>query len=328
MSWREQRWTPGLGTFVVTCVAVAALLLLASPALTRGAGGVQVESTSTDCPPLQVQPFTVKLCGKITIESGGSGHYFFEIGHTANNYESFLPAEPGDPISTTAAEPGALVFQETSGFGPGTTFHARLVAVVDGERVVGDDFAYTFAPGPPEKPITEACSGAAPAGGVWKACGTVNPHHSQSVGYYFLANKGPDCEGGAETDVQQISGQAVPVSTEFSGLAPGTEYTYCLAAVNPEGTTIGDGLTFTTASEPGPDPVVVGSGGGSSSAGTPSPPEGGGVPPAASPPVVPPDQSARASMIQLKLKQALKRCAKHSGSSRASCVHKARHRFQ
>lgn len=323
MNWQAQRSTPRLSALVVACIAAAVFALLVLPAPTRAAGGVQVETGSTECHPLAGHPpYIVDMCGTVTIEGGGSGTYFFEFGRTRGSYEYAVPAEPGKLISTTATEPSEVVSAEANGFGPGSTFFYRLVAIVGDERIVGDVIAFTLAPEPPEKPVTEACPGPAPSGGIWMACGTVSPHEDFSGLFRFRFNQGPDCEGGWITPAEEVEGEAVPVSAELPGLLPDTKYTYCLEALNPGGTELGDGLSFVTTLEP--DPIV--GGGGSAPAGT-SPPPGGGETGIAPPPIVASDE-AQASTIRLRLKHALQRCAKRSGSSRAVCARKARHRFQ
>jgi len=104
--------------------------------------------------------------------------------------------------------------------------------------------------GPPEKPLTEACSGPI-AGSAEKLCGTLNPGSSASVKYHFAYAVGNGCTGGMTAPGGEVEGQAIPVSAEVSGLLPGTEYTYCLVAVNASGEeAYGVGLRFMTESLP------------------------------------------------------------------------------
>jgi hypothetical protein len=104
-----------------------------------------------------------------------------------------------------------------------------------------------LAAGGPEAPITEACSGPVKAGGGRELCGTLNPHSSARVGYYFAYNSGTNCTGGSRTAAgKEAEGQDIEVSIELEGLQSGTEYTYCLVATNSSGETFGQSLTFTT----------------------------------------------------------------------------------
>lgn len=102
----------------------------------------------------------------------------------------------------------------------------------------------------PEAPITEACGAA-----TGKLCGTLNPGASAKVSFYFAYKAGSSCLNGKKTGVsEELEGQAIAVSRQLAGLAPATQYTYCLVAVNQFGETFGQGLSFATAPEPEPDP--------------------------------------------------------------------------
>jgi hypothetical protein len=104
--------------------------------------------------------------------------------------------------------------------------------------------------GEPEAPITEACGGPI-SPGVVRLCGTLNPHASAKVGYYFAYNTGASCVAGSKTPTEaEVEGKGIKVSSELTGLEPGTEYTYCLVATNSHGETFGGGLTFKTEGEP------------------------------------------------------------------------------
>jgi hypothetical protein len=61
-------------------------------------------------------------------------------------------------------------------------------------------------------------------------------------GYYFAYNTGTNCEGQATT-IKPATG-IVSVSAEVEGLAPSTNYAYCLVAVNKYGGTVGAARTF------------------------------------------------------------------------------------
>jgi hypothetical protein len=111
--------------------------------------------------------------------------------------------------------------------------------------------ARALAAGEPEAPITESCSGPIKAG-VQKFCGTLNPHASAKVSSYFAYNSGASCIGGRETPAgEEAEGQDIGVSSEVTGLQPGTQYTYCLVATNTSGETFGEPITFDGTATPG-----------------------------------------------------------------------------
>ncbi len=105
------------------------------------------------------------------------------------------------------------------------------------------------ASGAPEEPVTECASQV--TSGVWALCGTLNPGSSATTGYYFVYNSGASCLAGSRTAGGEKEGRAVKVSIEVSGLAPGTQYAYCLVATNSSGETFGRTLTFTTPTQGG-----------------------------------------------------------------------------
>jgi hypothetical protein len=116
------------------------------------------------------------------------------------------------------------------------------------------------ASGAPEEPITEACGGLVVQPGVFPLCGTLNPDSSAVVGYHFAYNAGASCIGGSTTPAEAEEEVAdIKVSSQVEGLQPGTEYTYCLVAVNSSGETVGQALKFETergpVSEPEPSEV-------------------------------------------------------------------------
>jgi hypothetical protein len=102
-------------------------------------------------------------------------------------------------------------------------------------------------PSPPEEPVTRACPGPIIAGAPEKLCGTLNPASSSKVGYFFAYNIGTGCAGGQQTPAgQEVEGEEIEVSAELTGLAPDTQYAYCLVATNGVGDTYGNATTFTT----------------------------------------------------------------------------------
>ncbi len=154
------------------------------------------------------------------------------------------------------------------GLEPFTTYAYCLVATNE----VGETFgraAYFATPGTqPEAPITEKCGVSLVSPTAYRMCGTVNPNNENlrplvpaNTGYSFYYTRGKSCEEGEDLwGGVTATGNATAVAAEVSGLTPGTQYTYCLVAWNPFGSTPGEALTFMTASEP---PPVSGEEGGS-----------------------------------------------------------------
>jgi sugar lactone lactonase YvrE len=99
--------------------------------------------------------------------------------------------------------------------------------------------------GPPERPITEACTGPI-AVGVYSLCGTLNPHASAKAGFYFAYSKGSSCKGGKTPLEPEAVGEGILVSGQLTGLEPNSQYTYCLVATNPQGKTFGQAVSFKT----------------------------------------------------------------------------------
>jgi len=93
----------------------------------------------------------------------------------------------------------------------------------------------------------------------------LNPGVNEKVGYYFAYNAGTECTGGGRTPASpEAEGEAIAVSDHLTGLAPATEYAYCLVATNSFGETFGEALTFRTSAgvvtkqESPPAPVFSG----------------------------------------------------------------------
>jgi hypothetical protein len=122
------------------------------------------------------------------------------------------------------------------------TRHAALAGVLAG------GFLFTAAPAlaaAPETPTTEAAS--VIAGTSATLNGTLNPNASATTGYFFAYAPGASCEGGPTTTPgAEAPGQKIKVSTPVTGLEGSTEYTFCVEATNPEGTTPGLPLSFKT----------------------------------------------------------------------------------
>jgi len=133
------------------------------------------------------------------------------------------------------------------------------------ESVVGtspiisaDQFSYNEAP---EAPIMQCDPLVIPGGGPF-VCGTLNPHSKEKLtGAYLAFEAGAICTGAHESvPVEGFTGQGeedIEVRAKPEGLAPGTEYAFCLVAGNSSGGTASDPLTFTTTAEPRSEPPTA-----------------------------------------------------------------------
>ncbi|HET8861784.1 MAG TPA: hypothetical protein VFM94_00865 [Solirubrobacterales bacterium] len=75
----------------------------------------------------------------------------------------------------------------------------------------------------------------------------MNPGTPEKARYYFAYNIGTDCAGGDQTPLSpEVEGEDVAVSDRLTGLAPVTQYSYCLVATNEFGETFGQPLAFIT----------------------------------------------------------------------------------
>ncbi len=174
------------------------------------------------------------------ITEGSSGKCFGDYSSTCSGSMS--------PLSLTDCGQGVLICNSAVGY--------------DGPTGVGTPNGLSaFRPtrqrkgGGPEAPLTEACAGTVFTS-TGKVCGTLNPHSTATVGYYFAYNKGTSCTNGKETPLQpEAQGEGISVTGELFGLEPDTEYSYCLIATDASGETTGPTLTFTT--EPAPKAPTV-----------------------------------------------------------------------
>jgi hypothetical protein len=119
--------------------------------------------------------------------------------------------------------------------------------------------APALAGSPPEAPIMQCHPLVIPAGGPF-VCGTLNPHSKEKLtGAYFTFSAGSTCTGGTQVAVEpEVQGEEdIEVRAKLEGLAPGTEYAFCLVAVNSSGKTVSDPLTFTTTAEPKSEPATA-----------------------------------------------------------------------
>jgi hypothetical protein len=146
-----------------------------------------------------------------------------------------------------------MVDGSTSRSFPSRALHLALVScvVLVGWLVLSGPQA--LAAGSPEAPIMQCHPLGIGAGGPF-VCGTLNPHSKEKLtDAYLTFSAGSTCTGGTQVSVEGFTGQGeedIEVQAKPEGLAPGTEYAFCLVAVNSVGETVSDPLTFTTTAEP------------------------------------------------------------------------------
>jgi hypothetical protein len=106
--------------------------------------------------------------------------------------------------------------------------------------------ASTVALGAPEAPVTEAATSVGANSAALN--GELNPGGLASNGWYFAYNTNGACLGGGTAGGEGVAGvEKEHVSTEATGLEPGTLYTYCLVSYNEVGeSTPGATQSFTT----------------------------------------------------------------------------------
>ena len=172
------------------------------------------------------EPFDAAASSGVTLAA--SGDVYVDQGGEIAQYE------PNDTLLATFPTAGVL---SGSAAGVGVNRESGDVYVAD----PGNDTAYILEPGSePAVPTTEAAqvNGATVVLNGTLAAGT--------TGYYFAYNAGGSCEGASTTT--PVSATAGKARAEVSGLAPATQYSFCLVATNTYGPTSGAALTFTSAS--------------------------------------------------------------------------------
>jgi hypothetical protein len=169
-------------------------------------------------------------------EVDGAGSASFDRSEVA------LSGEPGQSACLTLLE----IYEERACTpSPGTACPA-IVSVVE-DPVTLDEAPMSV--GGPEAPVLTDCL--LPGADGQKLCGTLNPHSSAKVTGHFIVDDDSTCAGGFEVPAGGGEGEAIEVEAEVSGLTPGTEYVYCLVAVNEAGEeTSSPKRVFTTPGSP------------------------------------------------------------------------------
>lgn len=312
-----------LYAFLAGILLIVGLALLDSPAVAAEAAPEAPITEACSGPPPSGH---WDLCGTLNPNTSARVSSYFAI-------NSGSSCTGGDQVPTEGASEvegqNIAVSGQVMGLRGGSEYTYCLVA----KNSVGETFGQpeTFTTPGPEPPITEVCSGPI-ISGLWKLCGTLNPHSSSRVSAYFAYNIGASCMAGEQVAIEgasEVEGEDVPVSAPLGGLQGATEYSYCLIAKDIYGETSGQTVTFTTPARP-TEPPATGSCSGLCGALPPAPAQSllAGVPqnspPApANPGPAPPKRLTRAQ----KLAIALKRCSKEPKRRRASCIKSAHKQY-
>ena len=236
-------------------LAVAASMAIATGVATPALADEPPETPITEACTSVVSPGQYRLCGTLNPNSYAKLSYYFLI-NVAGRCSGGTIVPPGE----TEVEGEKIAVEiEAAGLNPGTEYTYCLVATNEAATVQGQGVTFITEPfggsEPPETPVTEVCSGPEP--GVYKLCGTLNPHRYANVSSVFAYNSGSSCTGGSFTTLEEkLDGEAIPVSSLQPELEPATEYTDCVVAENLFGQeAYGSPVTFTTVAK---RPTVTG----------------------------------------------------------------------
>lgn len=195
-------------------------------------------------PASAVSQFAATLNGTLNPD-GMPTTYYFEWGPTSG-YGNQTSAPPGDSAGSTAG--ATPVSADVEGLSSYTTYHYRLVAVNSLGTTYGEDESFTTSE-PMLPAISETSAGEVDSDSATLSA-AINPGFGQTVyrfqygrdtNYEFrLPQAGPLADDNAEH----------PVSTEITGLLPGTTYHYRVVAINFAGVSHGPDRTFTTQGPP------------------------------------------------------------------------------
>ncbi len=181
--------------------------------------------------------------------NGLSTDYHFEYGLSTGYGSSTTAVNAGSGINPVAV--GAPL----TGLAPGTQYHYRVVATNPAGTSVGYDSLFVTA-----VPMPSAVT--LPAGNVSTTTaqinGSVNPN-GFATSYHF--DYGLTSSYGSSTTVTSAGSGTSPagVSTQLTGLTPGTPYHYRVVAINAGGTAYGNDSTFVTVIPP-PTAVTLSAG--------------------------------------------------------------------
>jgi len=177
------------------------------------------------------------------VGDGSDVSYWYEYGPTkAYGLESDV-TQLTAPDGTT---PAPTVIDRFQGY---TTYHYRLVTENSLGKTYGPDMTVTTLAAP--LPLIAGTSSSAVTPTTATLSGEVNPNRWATT---YLFEWGPTTEYGSATSQSDVLGslddEFHPVSTQVSGLEPGTLYHYRIVAINLTGVTNGPDMTFVTPNAP------------------------------------------------------------------------------
>jgi len=166
--------------------------------------------------------------------------YHFEWG-IDTSYGNRAPASDGDAGSGGSEQ---AVSADIAGLSPATTYHFRLVATNASGTTYGAD--QTFVSDPSAPAVATGSPGAVDQTTATLG-GTVNPGgRATTYSFQWGADQGYGTESPVPAGDAGSSTAARAVTTDLTGLAPGTTYHYRLVATNSAGTSYGADQSFET----------------------------------------------------------------------------------
>ena len=234
-----------------------------------GNGGEQTFKTLAELPRVNDHPpeasgitrTTAQLSGSLNPEHSETTYYFAYVDEAGYAPEAGDPYSAGTRTATVTAGEGfgdQTAAQPLVGLLPGTTYHYRLVATNQAGTVAGPDHTFTTAAATP--PI--ATTG--PASDVMQTTATVSGMvDPQGIQTTYELDIGTSTSYGTEMFGEVgASSEVVPITVALQHLAPGVTYHYRMAAINADGTSYGQDVTFTTLGLPStlilpPTPALI-----------------------------------------------------------------------
>jgi hypothetical protein len=140
---------------------------------------------------------------------------------------------------------------------PGSTYYYRVLATnATHEHATGAVQSFTTPPTPHTDAVSEASASTATFNGHLTLDAVAT---SYSFAYKAEAS-GSECQGESNTNAVNVGSgsERAPVSSQVTGLAPGTRYAVCLLASNLSGREVGAAVVFTTPAVGAPE-LIVGS---------------------------------------------------------------------
>ncbi|HEY7256953.1 MAG TPA: hypothetical protein VH476_09760 [Solirubrobacterales bacterium] len=186
---------------------------------------------------------------KAHVDPNGPGQIsdcYFEFGETSEYELGTQPCNPGTPLSAPTN-----VTANVSGLTPFGTYHFRIVAIrADGKGFPARGRDQTLTPAPSQAPSVDETSFSEVAPTEVTLNALINPNKA-STSYRF--QYGTTTSYGSQTlPSEPIGSDGVDhaVSSPITGLQPGTTYHFRVVAVNFNGPTQGQDMTFSTPSAP------------------------------------------------------------------------------